>query len=144
MYKKRKFPSRIFFPPFFGFWKLLEKAILKEWARSYVAFLIPSNINRAYPLRPRMYGSWWRRSVNYHQSAQILVFLPPKCTNFGFFTTKVYEFWFFLRKCTNIGASTDVPDVPRRTSVPVLQDNQLVATGGKERDDKRYFHEFKF
>ena len=44
-------------------------------------------------------------------------FLPPKYTNFGFFTTKMYEFWFFLRKCTNIGASGDVPDVPRRTSV---------------------------
>ena len=37
---------------------------------------------------------------------------PPKCTNFGFFTTKVYEFWvfyhqsvriliFLLPKCTN-------------------------------------------
>ena len=64
-----------------------------------------------------MYGSWRRRSVTYHQSVQILVFLPPKCTNFGFFTTKMYEFWLFLRKCTNIGASTDVPDVPRRTSV---------------------------
>ncbi len=21
--------------------------------------------------------------------------LQPKCTNFGFFTTKMYEFWFF-------------------------------------------------
>ena len=53
--------------------------------------------------------------------------LLPKCTNFGFFTTKVYEFWFFyhqsvrilvfLWNCTNIGTSRDVPDVPRRTSV---------------------------
>ena len=64
-----------------------------------------------------MYGSWTRRSVTYHQSVRILFFLPPKCTNFGFFTTKMYKFCFFLRKCTNIGASTDVPDVPRRTSV---------------------------
>ena len=33
----------------------------------------------------------------------------------------MYEFWFFLRKCTNIGASRDVPDVPRRTSVPAKE-----------------------
>jgi len=33
----------------------------------------------------------------------------------------MYEFWLFLRKCTNIGASTDVPDVPRRTSVVATQ-----------------------
>ena len=42
----------------------------------------------------------------------------------------MYEFWFFyhqivrilvfLKKCTNIGASRDVPDVPRRTSVVVI------------------------
>ncbi len=30
-----------------------------------------------------------------HQSVQILGFLLPKCKNFGFFITKVYEFWFF-------------------------------------------------
>ena len=45
----------------------------------------------------------------YHQNVRILGFLPSKCTNFV----------FFFRKCTNIGASSDVPDVPRRTSVPV-------------------------
>ena len=58
----------------------------------------------------RMYGSWWRQGVTYHQSVQILFF----------FTTKVYEFWcFFLWNCTNIGTSRDVPDVPHRTSVPI-------------------------
>ena len=41
----------------------------------------------------RMYGSWWRQSVTYYQSVQIL----------DIFTTKVYEFWVFLWNCTNIG-----------------------------------------
>ena len=45
--------------------------------------------------------------------------LRSYCTNFGFFTTKVYEFWIYLWNCTNIGTSRDVPDVPRRTSVAV-------------------------
>ena len=58
--------------------------------------------------------------------------LLPKCTNFGFFTTKMYEFCFFyyqnvrilgfLWNCTNIGTSCDVPDVPRRTSVNRITD----------------------
>ena len=61
--------------------------------------------------------------------------LPPKCTNFGFFTTKVYEFcFFFLRKCTNIGASRDVPDVPRRTSVSIYDDDYDV-DDDNENDD---------
>ena len=38
------FPSRIFFPPTFRWRKLFEKTILKEWARCYVAFLIPSTV----------------------------------------------------------------------------------------------------
>ena len=28
--------------------------------------------------------------------------LPPKCTNFGFFTTKMYEFWFFYHQSVRI------------------------------------------
>ena len=28
--------------------------------------------------------------------------LPPKCTNFGFFTTKVYEFWVFYYQSVRI------------------------------------------
>ena len=83
----------------------------------------PSKCTNFVFFTPKMYKFW----VFYHQSVRILFFLPPKCTNFGFFTTKVYKFWvfyhqsvrifFFQRKCTNIGASRDVPDVPRRTSV---------------------------
>ncbi len=45
--------------------------------------------------------------VFYHKSVQF------------FFITKVYEFQFFLQNCTNIGTSSDIPDVPRRTSVPM-------------------------
>ena len=28
--------------------------------------------------------------------------LPPKCTNFGFFTTKMYEFWVFYHQSVRI------------------------------------------
>ena len=28
--------------------------------------------------------------------------LPPKCTNFGFFTTKVYKFWVFYHQSVRI------------------------------------------
>ena len=50
---------------------------------------------------------------------EVVVIVVNKAVRQLVTATKVYEFCFFFLKCTNIGASRDVPDVPRCTSVVV-------------------------
>ena len=50
----------------------------------------------------RRLSHYVRESKNVRQLVTAERQLPPKCTNFGFFTTKMYEFWVFYHQSVRI------------------------------------------